>query len=118
MTRWFGFILAIIVGVAAGLFYGWRISPVEYVDTMPNTLRVDYKSDYVLMVAEAYSADKDLAQAVHRLSFLGTAQPSEIVREAILFAETQGYTDADIARMRSLSRDLESFAPPLQGQSP
>ena len=118
MTRWFGFILAIIVGAAAGLFYVWKISPVEYVDTTPNTLRVDYKSDYVLMVAEAYNADKDLAQAVRRLSFLGTAQPREIVREAILFAESKGYTDADVSRMRSLGRDLESFTPALPGQSP
>lgn len=118
MIRWIGFLLAILVGVAAGLFYGWRISPVEYVDTTPDSLRVDYKSDYVLMVAEAYSADNDLAQAVRRLAFLGYALPNQIVREAILFAESHGYTDTDIALMRRLGRDLESFAPALQGQSP
>ncbi len=118
MSRWFGFLLAILVGGAAGLYYGWNISPVKYVDTPPDTLRVDYKSDYVLMVAEAYSADKDLPQAVQRLSFLGSALPGEIAREAILFAESQGYTDADVARMHSLARDLDSFTPALQGQSP
>lgn len=118
MSRWFGFFLAILVGGVAALYYGWKISPVKYVDTTPAMLRVDYKSDYVLMVAEAYSADKDLAQAVRRLSFLGNASPGEIVREAILFAESQGYTDADVARMHSLARDLDSFIPTLQGQSP
>jgi ABC-type dipeptide/oligopeptide/nickel transport system permease subunit len=117
MARWIGFILAILLGAAAGMFYGWVVSPVEYVDTTPQTLRIDYKSDYVLMVAEAYSAEKDLAQAVNRLAVLGSDMPAEIVREAILFAESQGYTDADVAVMRSLGRDLDTWNP-LPGQSP
>ena len=118
MSRWIGFILAILLGAAAGMFYGWVVSPVKYVDTTPDSLRVDYKSDYVLMVAEAYSADRDLALAVQRLSALGSAIPSELVREAILFAESQGYTDADVALMRSLARDLETWSPALQSPMP
>lgn len=100
------------------MFYGWVINPVEYVDTTPGTLRVDYKSDYVLMVAEAYSTERDLAKAVTRLSALGPEMPSEIVRQAILFAESQGYTDADVTLMRSLARDLDTWNPTLPGQSP
>lgn len=118
MTRWIGFILAILVGAAGAMLYGWVISPVEYVDTLPESLRVDYKSDYVLMVAEAYSLDNDLSQAVRRLTFLGAEPPGEIVRQAILFAESQGYTDADVTLMRNLARGLETFTPALQGQSP
>jgi hypothetical protein len=118
MSRWIGFILAILLGAAAGMFYGWVVSPVKYVDTTPQTLRIDYKSDYVLMVAEAYSAEKDLARAVSRLASLGSDAPAEVVREAILFAESQGYTDVDVALMRSLARDLETWSPSLQGQAP
>jgi hypothetical protein len=118
MSRWIGFILAILVGAAAGMLYGWVISPVEYVDTTPQTLRVDYKSDYVLMVAEAYSTERDLAIAVTRLAALGSDMPAEIVRQAILFAESQGYTDADVALMRSLGRDLDTWNPTLPGQTP
>ena len=118
MARWIGFILAILLGAAAAMFYGWVLSPVEYMDTTPETLRVDYKSDYVLMVAEAYSLEKDLAQAVRRLSYLGSDMPGEIVREAILFAESEGYTDADVTVMRGLARDLETWNPLLQGQEP
>ena len=118
MTRWIGFILAILVGAAGAMLYGWVISPVEYVDTPPQSLRVDYKSDYVLMVAEAYRLDNDLALAVRRLSFLGSELPADIVRQAILFAENQGYTDADITLMNNLARNLETFTPALQGGSP
>jgi hypothetical protein len=118
MLRWIGFILAILVGAAGAMLYGWLISPVEYVDTLPDSLRVDYKSDYVLMVAEAYSLEKDLTQAVHRLRFLGSEPPAEIVRQAIIFAENHGYTDADVILMRNLADNLETFPPALQGQSP
>jgi hypothetical protein len=119
MSRWTRFILAILVGVLAGLFYGWYVSPVEYVDTTLESLRVDYKSDYVLMVAEAFNVEKDPSMAARRLARLGPESPNELVREAILFAEDQGYTDADVALMRSLGSALEAISPPaVQGQAP
>ncbi len=71
MSRWIRFFLVIAIGAAGGLFYGWVINPVKYVDTTPDTLRIDYKSDYVLMVAESYGADGDLALAARRLALLG-----------------------------------------------
>ncbi len=80
MSRWFRFFIAIGLGVALGLIYGWLINPVEFVDVTPGTLRVDYKSDYVLMVAEAYRAEQDAAMAARRLSVLGNNTPLELVR--------------------------------------
>lgn len=119
MSRWFYFILAILVGAVAGLAYGWGISPVEFVDTTPDSLRIDYKSDYVLMTAEAFSVDKDVGLAVSRLNWLGGTQPPiDTVREAILFAERQGYTDADVALMRGLEDALEAISPAVQGSLP
>lgn len=118
MGRWIRFFIAIIFGVVAGLFYGWVIDPVEYVDTAPDSLRIDYKSDYVLMVAEAYSVEHDLALAVRRLALLGNRLPAEIVREATLFAETQGYADADVRLMRALADALESWNLPLETPTP
>jgi len=111
MSRWIRFFLAIALGAAAGLAYGWLVNPVKYVDTTPDTLRVDYKSDYVLMVAEAYSAGTDLALAARRLALLGDTPPAEIVRQATLFAESQGYTDADVVLMRNLLAALQSWNP-------
>jgi len=118
MSRWIYFILAILVGAVGGLLYGWVVSPVEFVDTTPDTLRIDYKSDYVLMTAEAFSVDKDISLAVSRLTWLESRQPLDTVREAILFAERQGYTDADVALMRSLADVLEAISPVGQGAAP
>lgn len=110
MSRWFFFFLAIAFGIALGLLYGWVGNPVRYVDTSPDTLSRDYKSDYVLMVAEAYKAESDLAAALRRLALLGNSPPGDIVREATLFAESLGYSDNDVNLMRALSAALEAGA--------
>jgi hypothetical protein len=49
MIRWLTFLLAIAIGAAAGLYYGWVINPIRYIDAAPDSLRSDYKADYVLM---------------------------------------------------------------------
>lgn len=108
MGRWFRFFLAIMVGFAAGLFYGWEISPVEYVNTSPDTLSIDYKTDYVLMAAEAYQVERDPQAAVQRLAVLG-GDPIEMVVQAILSAERNGYIDSDLVLMRELSEALQAW---------
>ena len=118
MARWIRFVLVILLGIAAGLFYGWVINPVNYVDTTPDSLRIDYQSDYVLMVAESYSAEGDLAMSVRRLALLGTTPPVDTVQQAIIFAEGQGYTDADVALMQALYLDLQSWKPSLEIPAP
>lgn len=109
MARWIGFIIAILVGVALGLAYGWIASPVRYVDTSPDTLRVDYKTDYVLMVAEAFQNENDLGQAVRRLALLGNVPPSQMVGQALQFAQQYGYAEADITRMQALWNELQAL---------
>ncbi len=108
MGRWIRFLLAILVGIAAGVAYGWLVNPVQYVDTSPDTLRVDYKADYVLMVAEAYGREQDLPQAVRRLALLGSPAPADQVSQAISFAETNGYQEQDIQRLQELLSALQA----------
>jgi hypothetical protein len=107
MGRWIRFFIAILVGVGLGLLYGWVISPVEYVDTSPDTLRIDYKTDYVLMVAEAFQGDNDLALALRRLALLGGQPPVDLVQQALLFGQANGYIDADLERMQFLLNAIQ-----------
>lgn len=118
MKRWFWFLLALVAGLSAGLFYGWRLDPVKYVDTTPDTLRIDYQSDYVLMTAEAYHGEGDIEMAARRLALLGNRPPADIVRQAILFGESRGYTDSDLERMRRLEADLQARLPVGAGSAP
>lgn len=118
MGRWIRFLLAILLGIAGGLLYGWLLNPVKYVDTTPDSLRVDYKTDYALMVAEAYAAESDLPLAARRLALLGSQPPEEIVYQAILFAEREGYLDSDLELMRRLYTALQTFIPPQGTPAP
>ena len=57
--RWLFIFIALLIGIGAGLAYGWVIDPVEFFDLTPDTLTADYKTDYVLMTAEAYRLEQD-----------------------------------------------------------
>jgi hypothetical protein len=114
VRRWIFFFVVIAIGAAAGMIYGWVINPVEYVDTTPVSLRQDYKTDYVLMVAEAYQAEKHLGTVARRLALLGDATPLEIVNQAVSFASEIGYSDSDLALMKKLAEDLQAWNPSLE----
>ena len=118
MRRWFWFFLTILFGGALGLFYGWVINPVEYVDTTPATLRSDYQTDYVLMVAEVYHADGDIEQAVRRLAVMGDRPPLDIVRQAMIFAAQAPFADSDQALLSQLGGALQIYDPQLGAPQP
>lgn len=111
MQRWAFFFIVIAIGIAAGLYYGWVLNPVKYVDTAPDSLRMDYKTDYVLMVAEAYRTENNLSLAARRLALLGTEAPDTIIAQAIEFASQIGYNNQDLSLMRTLADDLETWNP-------
>jgi hypothetical protein len=111
MSRWIKFLIAIGLGVAIGLFYSWTINPVQVVDSTPDTLRLDYRSDYVLMVAETYQLERDPAAAAQRLGRLGSDPAVLIVQQAIIFAETSGYPESDINLLAQLRDALQTWNP-------
>ncbi len=104
-------IIGIIIGLVLGVLYGWIIRPVEYIDTTPNTLRADYRTDYVLMIAETYSGDGDLDSALVRLAALGSQSPIEIVLEAIDFSIEADRPRSELEVLNHLAnqvRDLQT----------
>ena len=118
MSRWLRFFIIILVGIGLGLLYGWVIDPVDYVDTVPSSLRADYKADYVLMVAEIYGADRDAEAAVMRLTYLGDPSPVDSVQNALIFAVEAGYSPEDLRLLRDLADALAPLIPPAEGASP
>jgi hypothetical protein len=113
-SRWFWFCVAILAGIGLGLVYGWVLNPVKYVDTTPDSLSHDYKTDYILMVAEAYRADGNLDQVSRRLAFLGDDPPLKLVQDAILYAGEAKYSAADVELMVRLSQALQTWKPSVQ----
>ncbi len=110
-------IVPLVIGLFSGLLiaviYGWLVRPVEYVDTSPDSLRVDFRTDYVLMVSESYSADQDLTLAQVRLAALGPLAPDEYVTQAIDYALEQSFGREDLERLNSLAIALRTL--PLPG---
>ena len=104
------FVLALSLGALVGLAYGWIIQPVEFVETAPDSLRRDYRTDYVLMVAEAYSEGEDIELAQRRLAALGPQPPAESASDALEYAQAEEFAAADIERIESLLEDLERAA--------
>jgi len=116
MSRWIRFIIAIAVGLALGLLYGWVLSPVEYVDTTPSTLRADYQTDYVLMVAEIFQTERDPLLAQQRLTLLSSMPAGYTIQKALDYAEQKDFYQADINLLQNLRDDTE--ANPIPGDTP
>jgi len=117
MSRGLKFFIAIAIGLAAGLVYGWVVSPVQYTNTSPDTLRVDYRTDYILMTAEVFSADHDVDAAARRLAKLGSTQPVQIATLGLQYALQNGYPPADLSVLRDLVDALQTWQP-AGGNSP
>jgi hypothetical protein len=106
--RYIFFFAAVLLGLALGLVYGWVINPVVYKTTGMDTLRLDYKTDYVLMVAELYQSEGDLAMALARLSYLEAETPLNFVTTTINYAEGHNYDPEDIQRMWTLASAIDA----------
>lgn len=64
-----------LLGLAGGLYYAWLINPVEYVETAPDSLRADFRDDYLALIGAAYSGTGDLIRARARLALFPNLDP-------------------------------------------
>jgi len=112
--RYLIFAIAIILGLAGGLYYGWVVNPVLVVDTSPDILRADFQADYVLMVAEVYQSEQNAELALERLDFLGADNPLERILAALDFAATSEFSKADISLLSELDSALRKWDPTLE----
>ncbi len=108
--RWLFVIVTFLIGIGAGLAYGWIIDPVEFFDLTPDTLRADYKTDYVLMVAEAYRLEQDPGTAARRLAVFGAQSPSAIASDALAYARENSLPDSDVAALRELVTAMQAWS--------
>lgn len=114
LIRWIFILLTFVIGIGAGLAYGWFIDPVEFFDLTPDTLRADYKTDYVLMTAETFRVEQDPGAAARQLAIFGSQSPSSIVTEALEYARTNGFPDSDIALLQELVTAMQAWSGIIQ----
>jgi hypothetical protein len=111
MKRWVWIALAAVAGIGLGLLYGWVLNPVQFVDLAPETLRADYRADYVLMVAEAYQSEKDTDLAARRLAIFGGDAPADIAASALPYGQENGFSASEIAALEDLVAALRAWQP-------
>lgn len=105
--RLIGFVLAILLGIAGGLVYGWVYFPARVSAASPQSLRADYKADYVLMVAELYATDSELEEAVVLLERIKPGDPIGAVQRGLLAAQQLGYADWEMRLIADLEIALQ-----------
>jgi hypothetical protein len=116
-SNWIKIIIAFSIGAAIGLIYGWSIDPVIYTDVTPGILRIDYRADYVLMVAEAYQTEQEADTAARRLAILSSEAPAQIVLTILDYARINNFTQSEIALLQGLLSAMQTYQP-QSGTSP
>lgn len=115
-SRLVGFFIAIAAGIAAGLIYGWVISPAGVANTTLDSLRDDYKADYVLMAAENYASDGNLAKAIETLDSVTTSDALTVVREGLITAQQMGYSTSEMQFIAELEKAITASM--MKGTTP
>ena len=103
------FFLAILVGVGAGLAIGWLMMPPAAPRNAPmNSLRADFKTDLVLMVAEDFQTRPDSMRALDQLDKLDESDPITLLGDSIQYAQEIGYPEEDLNIMRNLLKNIDA----------
>jgi hypothetical protein len=118
MKRWVWILLTLAIGIGLGLLYGWIIDPVEFTELTPDTLRADYRADYILMVAEAYRTEKDADLAARRLAIFGSDSPADIAASALPFGRENGFSASEMTDLENLVTALRAWQPSAGGAAP
>lgn len=102
-SRGFWFFVVILIGFGIGLYFAWMVYPLRIVDSTYHDLRQDYKTDYVLMVAEVYHKDRKRFDAIIRLDRLDEESTEATIKRAIENAEKLGYPESDVDMLYALN---------------
>ncbi len=71
--KWAVAAAGLVLGLILGVLYAWVIVPVRWVDSLPAQLRSDIRVDYLRMVIDSYSVNRDVDLAMARYQALGPA---------------------------------------------
>jgi hypothetical protein len=100
--------LSLFLGFAIGIGYAWLIRPSEFQGALPDSLRAEYRGEYVLLIASAYRSTADLDRARSRLAAFPGLNAPQLASLAQQVAATGGG--------EQIARDLALLALALGSQ--
>ena len=95
-----------LIGVVSGLVYAWFLSPVQYVETAPASLRADFKEDYLVLIASAYAATGDLTRAQARLGLFPNIEAADELAALAQRRLATGGEDSEVEALALLASAL------------
>jgi hypothetical protein len=116
-NRFIYFFISIGVGIILGGLFGWFLRPAEAKNSSFESLRSDYQTDYVLMVAEIFKAEGDIALAKSQLNIIGDEHPITLVQRALENARLLNYSSEDINLIIELGQKLQEVTPDQEEES-
>lgn len=106
--RIFFFTLAILLGIAAGLAFGWLVMPPKApTNATMERLRVDYETDLVLMTAEYFQGNPDTMLALEQLAKISPEDPLTLVGNSLSYSRQIGYPKTDLLLIESLLTNID-----------
>jgi hypothetical protein len=106
--RVFFFILAIVLGIAAGLAFGWLVMPPKAPSNAPmERLRVDYETDLILMTAEYFQVDPDTLLVLDQLAKISPEDPLTLIGNSLSYARQIGYPQSDLLLIEYLLTHID-----------
>ena len=105
--------VGLVVGIGLGLYLGWVAWPAEFTNANPSVLQTTHRRDYVLMIADAYAVDGDLAAAQERVASLGE-DGQEFLMATLLDMILRGEQEGDTRRLARLADDLGLYSPAME----
>ena len=88
-----GIVVGLVLGLLLGMLLFWVLFPVEWTDAHSYDLSPVGKAEYVALVADSFSLDKDATGAAQYLDYWEPAEKEQAVADAIAIYEAEGNTD-------------------------
>lgn len=77
-------------------------------DAPLSSLRADFKTDLVLMIAEDFQTDPNSMQALTRLDKLDAGDPITLLGNSIQYAQGIAYPEEDLKLMQGLLNSIDA----------
>ncbi|MGD9145629.1 MAG: hypothetical protein PVI80_08710 [Anaerolineae bacterium] len=104
-------ILGLTAGAVVGLLLGWVVWPVQYTDTAIADLATEYKDEYIVLVAAAYTTDGDLEKAQARLARLEVPNINQSLSALIDRYILEGQDESEIRALVALANAQGVLSP-------
>lgn len=111
-------VAGVVAGILLGLFIGWEVAPVEYINSPMSDLAPRYQDAYTLMIAEGYLVDGDALGAVERLRVLDVDNVPAYVQSVTERYITNSRDVGDIRKLVALSEGLGRLTPLMEPYRP